>query len=327
MLKLARNTLGDMKVLADKDGELIRWDQIVALNELQQKQGLHLANKLRMAHIQYHKQKIKVSMAAQTLSNSVADAIEFAKTLGSEEDSRPFLASEGTVKFIRIFDKLFDILNSRHPLAKGFKAPLRLGNVEQWGPFLTEAEEYISGLQDQTGTPLVQSRRKTAFVGFLACIKSIRGLFETYVASKDAPLKYLLTYKMSQDHLELFFCSIRASGRANNNPTAQQFSAAYKRLIMHHNIKASGGNCKKLDSTYILEAQPCAGTDDSGVTVSDVTLARKYDLTVECRDDMEDVTESEIQQAAQITTCSSEFKFAVVSYTAGFVCRMVKRQT
>ena len=37
--------------------------------------------------------------------------------------------------------------------------------------------------------------------------------------------------------------------------------------------------------------------------------------------------ESEIQQAAQITTCSNEFKFAVVSYTAGFVCRMVKRQT
>ena len=61
---------------------------------------------------------------------------------------------------------------------------------------------------------------------------------------------------------------------------------------MHHNIKASGGNCKKLDSAYILEGQPCAGTDDRGVTVSDVTLARKYDLTVECRDDMEDVTES-----------------------------------
>ena len=188
------------------------------------------ANKLRMAHIQYHKQKMKVSMAAQTHSNSVADAIEFAKTLGSEEDRRPFLASEGTVKFIRIFDKLFDILNSRHPLAKGFKAPLRLGNVEQWGPFLTEAEEYISGLRDQTGTPLVQSRRKTPFVGFLACIKSIRDLFETCVASKDAPLKYLLTYKMSQDHLELFFCSIRASSRVNNNPTAQQFSAAYNSI-------------------------------------------------------------------------------------------------
>ena len=100
MLKLARNTLGDMKVLADKDGELIRWNQTVALNKLQQKQGLHLANKLRMAHIQYHKQKMKVSMAAQTLSNSLADAIEFAKTFGSEEDSTPYLASEGTVKFI-----------------------------------------------------------------------------------------------------------------------------------------------------------------------------------------------------------------------------------
>ena len=35
-------------------------------------------------------------------------------------------------------------------------------------------------------------------------------------------------YKMSQDHLELFFGAVRAAGGWNNNPTALQFRSAYK---------------------------------------------------------------------------------------------------
>lgn len=39
-----------------------------------------------------------------------------------------FKGSEGTVKFIRVFDKLFDALNSRNFLGKGSKAPMRHRN-------------------------------------------------------------------------------------------------------------------------------------------------------------------------------------------------------
>jgi len=39
-------------------------------------------------------------------------------------------------------------------------------------------------------------------------------------------MKYLLTYKFSQDHIELFFGAVRSTGGFNNNPTA------YKRLLM-----------------------------------------------------------------------------------------------
>ena len=34
----------------------------------------------------------------------------------------------------------------------------------------------------------------------------------------DQPFKYLLTYKFSQDHIELLFSCIRAKGGWNNNP-------------------------------------------------------------------------------------------------------------
>ena len=50
LIKLVRNTLGDLKTLVSNDGELIRWQFIQELYELQTEEGLHLANKLRKKH-------------------------------------------------------------------------------------------------------------------------------------------------------------------------------------------------------------------------------------------------------------------------------------
>ncbi len=72
---------------------------------------------------------MKVNLAAQTLSSSVADAIEYCtNTLKLPQ----FQGSEATVQFIRTFDHLFDVLNSHNPCAKGYKAALRKSNKETW---------------------------------------------------------------------------------------------------------------------------------------------------------------------------------------------------
>ena len=66
-------------------------------------------------------------------------------------------------------------------------------------------------------------------------------------------LKLLLTYKMSQDHLELFFGQVRSMGGCNNNPTARHFSAAYKRILVHNDLQdVLKGNCIPLESVNIL---------------------------------------------------------------------------
>jgi len=59
---------------------------------------------------------------------------------------------------------------------------------------------------------------------------------------------------MSQDHLEKFFSAIRAKGGFTNNPTATQFEAAYKRLIVHSEVMvvSGGANCIAQDDTDIL---------------------------------------------------------------------------
>jgi len=61
-------------------------------------------------------------------------------------------------------------------------------------------------------------------------------------------------YKISQDHLEIFFGSVRSLGEHNNNPTSRQFQSAYKKLVVHtHDIgNFNTGNCIPLENIKIL---------------------------------------------------------------------------
>ena len=81
LMKLMRNLLGDYKVICHQDtsGQLheIRWQYIENLNSLQEDIGFTFANKLKKKHILWTKYKMNVSLAAQTLSGSVANAISF----------------------------------------------------------------------------------------------------------------------------------------------------------------------------------------------------------------------------------------------------------
>ena len=194
MLKLVRNTLGQRKILLDKSNRQILWQYIVNLQKLQEAEGLRLGNRLTKAHIHWEAQKMKVNLAAQALSSSVADAIEYCdKQLKLPQ----FAGSEATVEFIRLFDRLFDILNSRSIVAKNFKSPLKLSNKWQWEPFLAEAFTYIAHLKDgNTGTYMCLTKRKTGFIGFLICIQSTRNIYADLV--ETGKLNFILMYKFSQ---------------------------------------------------------------------------------------------------------------------------------
>ena len=75
LIKLTRNTLGDLGVLIDNNGERILWVFIWRLHQLQLSQGMHLANKIKQEHIDYKKNKMKVRLASQVCSQSVANAL------------------------------------------------------------------------------------------------------------------------------------------------------------------------------------------------------------------------------------------------------------
>ena len=121
-----------------------------------------------------------------------------------------------TVNFIVLFDYLSDILNSRNPLAKGFKAPLNPAKFTIVDTCLNNAEQCIMSLIDQTGTSILRTRRKQAFWDFLSVSKKYK--YQTKIFSclpTTAPTRCLLTdtYMLSQDHPELFFGAVRSAAR------------------------------------------------------------------------------------------------------------------
>ena len=85
--------------------------------------GFLLKTKLKKKNILWQRCRMKLSMTAQTLSASVAHALDFLRVDMAVE---AFAGSKLTSDFIKEVDELFDCLNSRNPFAHGNKAPVSL---------------------------------------------------------------------------------------------------------------------------------------------------------------------------------------------------------
>ncbi|KAG5868411.1 DNA transposase THAP9 [Gonioctena quinquepunctata] len=70
-----------------------------------------------------------VNLTVQTISASVADALEF---LMVDVCDPNFAGAKATIEFIRIVDRAFDLLNARNPFGKGYKTPMK-PETEKYG--------------------------------------------------------------------------------------------------------------------------------------------------------------------------------------------------
>lgn len=161
---------------------------------------------------------MKVSLAAQTLSSSVADALEFLEC----ENVFGFRDVSATVGFIRCVDQIFDFLNSKSLFSKGFKSPLFFTHIDNFERKMNQFIDYLFSLKHE-GTLLVKSKRRLFIIGFTACIKSVIAIAKELQQQTVVNFSYILTYKFSQDYLELLFCKIRQMFGCNNNPNCLQF--------------------------------------------------------------------------------------------------------
>ncbi|KAK3893017.1 hypothetical protein Pcinc_003196 [Petrolisthes cinctipes] len=159
------------------------------------------------------------------------------------------------------------------------KAALQHDREDEFMPFLSYAYEYFKSITNSEGKLMFKTNRKTPFIGFLGAIKSTMAVYKQYVG-QDKPLQYLLTYKQSQENLELFFCAIPASGGFRNNPTALQFMSAYKRLLLRHEIKSGTGNVSAQDVRKVLTSATTSSILKRAVEdkTEDIMVARQYDL-------------------------------------------------
>lgn len=130
-------------------------------------------------------------------------------------------------------------------------------------------------------------------------------------------MAYLLTYKLSQDHIELFFSAVRSKGGCNNNPTARQFEAIYKGLLLHFSIKGSKhANVMSLDNISIL-----------GCTYVNTLTKSNCGELMEENDDYLKYT-NETKNIIQSTIQSwklTPYVCDIVAYISGFVVKTLKK--
>lgn len=264
MIKLVRNAFASLKVIVWEGKGKASWFYIEQLEKLQSSHGLALANKISKRHIDFVNQKMKVSLATQIFSKSVAECLRFLfneKISGFE--SNDVLV---TADFLELFNDLFDILNSRKLVSYGFKGGLCLDKRVVWEEFLQSAQSSLLDFHDLEGNKLICSQKRTGFLGFYLNITSVIRTADFLFSNG---FSFLLTYKLCQDFLEQFFNAVRLRNGWNYNPTPSQFRSAFKKLLLHSGsdiLLSSSANTVQLDSTVQLSLQilsPSNRLDDS----------------------------------------------------------------
>lgn len=277
MVKLIRNCIGRFndrdQELMDAQGNRISFEYIKNLNELQFLEQINLSNKLTKTHIEFEKVKMNVRIAVQTISNSVATAVEFLDIVMQMEK---FANSYGMVNFLRKFDSLFDIMNSKknHTNDK-FKRAICPENVHDLIAKFEHDKEYIQGLttiENGKKISVLSTDSFTPFFGFLHNMVSFLGIYNDYVNTEFSGIKEFYTFSVSQDHVESTFGCVRQMGGNNCNPNAQQFGAAYRKLLFHNEVNTSDfSNCQN-DVTKILEVSSAAKRKPTANTVDSAEL-------------------------------------------------------
>ena len=138
--------------------------------------------------------------------------------------------------FIRIIDRLFDVMNIRSPFGKGFTRPLFLYDYARWKIISEESITYLITLKTKAGTPLITYRRKTFLVGFIIAALGIKQLRYDLRTREEHPFKYVLTYKLSQDHRKLLFACIQGKSGFNNTPDVVQLNSSLRKILLRNSI-------------------------------------------------------------------------------------------
>lgn len=76
--------------------------------------------------------------------------------------------------------------------------------------------------------PIYTHARKMFVIGFITCMDSTLEISYKLLYKIQSALKFVLAFKLSQDHLKLFFACVHLRGRCNNNPNCHQYKHTLK---------------------------------------------------------------------------------------------------
>lgn len=210
--------------------ETITVDAVRVLHAVQQKSELKYAPNLRAEHLQVKGPRAqKVKLAAQLLSNKVASGIRELCTTDAFRGIMP-RNSNVSADFIDCVNQWFDLFNvsrahmDSRPTRRGFGL-----NIEEQEKVLDAMAMFISG---------IRSLKHGKWLPFQSAILANNNALKIFYAQMktDYGMVYVITRRLNQDPLELFFGIIRCKGGGlYDHPTALTFMYRLRASIL--------GNC------------------------------------------------------------------------------------
>jgi len=208
-------------------------------------------------------------------------------------------------------------LNSRNPFAKGFKSPIFSSNLEYLESVIIPLVDYLFTLQvknnNDTISHIYTTSKKTFVVGFALAIKSIFSIAKL-LFEENQNYKYILTYSLSQDHIEILFSRFRQRFGVNNKPNVLQFKIALKQILMKNAIKyKSNGNCHNFD-------------DDVFGALLEFKWSKKKDNIVCNIDNVDEIDEEVLNRSTLLNSTNSivdDAKSNILYYITGYVVKKV----
>lgn len=239
LVKSVRNNLlkYDFEFMDSDETKLTaKWEDIQKFYSQDSQRSYRLAPKLTESHIKPNNfEKMKVKTATQVFSNTVAAAMNVSIDLGQLESS-----AIGTIKFIELFDKTFDVLNSS-TLNDTNKYKNAFASKPYQNELLDKFESFLS-------TVTVINKNKKNVTNSIQCLKGLKISIQSIKClATDLQAKgfsFLYTKRLNQDPLDIFFGSVRQQVGNCREPTPQQFTRAFRKLFMENMLKHSEyANC------------------------------------------------------------------------------------
>ena len=274
----------------------IKWQYVTQFYCFDKSNTIRMAPKLHDKHIDLPPfSAMRVNLAAQVLSHSVAAGISTLSILGKLDAE-----AKHTASFIEMFDQIFNVFNSnslkcsqkfRHAIQK------ESGHVQ----FLKDALTFLDTIQ-------LPSRRKLPCLnGWKISINSLLALWADL--NTNHGFKFLLTNRLNQDCLENMFSIVRSRRGHGDNPDPHQFLAAFRQIVVDKLLLPSeASNCQADIDKVLLDlssfSQVSAPSQIRGTTLSDENVSVGVD---------------DSSALSTLNICTQN----VASYMAGYLLRRV----
>ncbi|RXG64941.1 DNA transposase THAP9 [Armadillidium vulgare] len=184
------------------------------------------------------------------------------------------------ITFVCDGDRIYIFLDPCHMLKLIRNTLAKEGEIKNK---VTNKVKYLTNLNDKSGSFLCGGKKKVGFLGFYVCLKSLLMLADELLYGENPPLKYIMSYKFSQDSIEIFFSIIRSRLGNNNNPTPLQLRHCLRKILIGRiNYSFEGGNCLDFRDSSLPEFKPLAGEKNEIYTFDHSYINEYETLTLVC---------------------------------------------